>query len=162
MIITIVSPGQFITQSTEEPEVGRSYLLEDATTGTNAQNRLFHALIGEYWRSGAHSYDAKNYDDFRNCIKKKLGAGFEAYVYAVIENGKPIIKDAKTRGDIPKEVREDPDLKKLVRGRLKSWSDYTKKQRRETIDSVIAEMVQAGINSRRFEEIMEGIGAAFK
>ncbi len=162
MVITIVSPGQFVTQSSEEPEPGRSYHLEDAATGTLAQGALFHALVAEYWRSGAHSYTAKSYDDFRNCIKRKLGAGFEAYVYAVIQDGKPVILDAKTYGDIPEAVRNDPALKQLVRGRLKSWADYTKRERRETIDRLIAEMIQAGVNSRKFSEILDGLDAAFR
>ena len=58
-----------------------------------------------------------------------------------------------------REVRRDPELKNLARGRLKSWADYTKKERTETIDRLISEMHQAGVNSTKFSEILEGMGA---
>lgn len=162
MTILITAPGEYIAESTDEPEVGYRYILEDASCGTSAQNRAFHALIGEYWKSGQHSYDAKTFADFRNMIKRHHGAGFEAYVYAVIKNGKPQILDAKKYEDIPEEVRKDPMLKTMVRGRLKSWSDYTKKERRKTMDNLITEMIEAGVNTKKFTEIMQGMGAIFK
>jgi len=136
MTIIIKMGGEYETVSKSSPVVGRTYTLEDAATGTTAQNKAFHALIGEYWKSGCHSYKADNFDDFRNQIKRALGAGFEAFVYAVIVDGKPVILDAPTYQDIPPEVRRDPALKQLVRGRLKSWADYTKKERRETMDKL--------------------------
>ena len=149
MKITIVAPGEFISRSKDEPLVGRDYALEDAAEGTAAQNRAFHALVGEYWRSGAHSYHAKSYDEFRDMIKLKLGAGIESYVYASPEG---VVK-VKTRVEIPPEYNN----RKYAMGRLKSWSDYTKTERRDTLDRLIAEMEQAGINSRKFQTILEGM-----
>jgi len=157
MIVTIVAPGEYLTDSKDEPIVGRRYALEDAASGTTAQNKAFHALVSEYWRSGAHSYHAANFEDFRNQIKRHLGAGFEAFVYAEIDGGKPVIKDAPTYEDIPTAVRADPDLKHLVRGRLKSWSDYTKRERCDTLDRLIAEMQQVGVNTKKFMAILEGM-----
>ncbi len=138
------------------------YTLESVESGTNAQNKAFHALLSEYWKSGAHSYQAKTFEDFRNQIKRSLGAGFESYVYAVIENGKAKILGAEKYQDIPEEVRKDPDLKQLVRGRLKSWSDYTKKERRQTMDALISEMRHVGVNTRKFQEILEGMDGLWK
>jgi len=155
--IIIKTGGEYETVSKTQPVVGRTYTLEDAATGTTAQNKAFHALIGEYWKSGCHSYKADNFDDFRNQIKRALGAGFEAFVYAVILDGKPVILDAPTYQDIPPEVRRDPALKQLVRGRLKSWADYTKLERRETMDKLISEMMQAGVQTPKFYEILEGL-----
>jgi len=40
---------------------------------------------------------------------------------------------------------------------LKSWSDYTKKERQLTIDNIINEMFQVGVNSNRFNEILQGM-----
>jgi len=45
----------------------------------------------------------------------------------------------------------------MLYGLLKSWADYTKKERTETIDRLIAEMIQAGINSGKFHEILDGM-----
>jgi len=157
MTITITAPGEYITTSGEEPITGRSYALEDLSTGTAAQNRAFHALVGEYWKSGAHSYDAATFDDFRNQIKRSLGAGFESYAYAIIRDGKARIMVVKTWEEIPNGLRIDPEKRELIRGRLKSWSDYTKTERSETLDRLIAEMLQAGVNTRHFHEIMEGL-----
>lgn len=157
MTIQIVAPGEYISTSDQQPEVGRSYLLEDATNGTLAQNNTFHALLTAYWVSGQHSYNAKNFEDFRNQIKRSLGAGFEAFVYVKIVDGQPVILNASSIEEIPLEIRRDPDYRKMIRGRLKSWADYTKKQRIATIDRLIAEMRQAGVNTKKFDEIMRGL-----
>lgn len=157
MKICITAPGVYLQLDYDQPVVGQVYFLENATSGTDAQNRAFHALVMEYWKSGCHSYQASSYDDFRYCIKRSLGAGFEAFVYAVIVDGKPVIMDAKKYQDIPESVRSDKDLKQLVRGRLKSWADYTKKERRTTMDNLISEMHQVGVNSKKFHEILAGM-----
>ena len=149
----------------ELPEVGHYYYLESATEGTGAQNRTFHALTLEYWKSGQHSYNADSYKDFKNQIKKSIGAGFEGFIYIVmkapedLKHGvwKPFIKDAKSIEEIPEAIRQDPEMKQMIRGKLKSWSDYTKKQRKTTIDNVINEMMQCGINTNKFQEILKGM-----
>lgn len=157
MLITVLPGNEFVTASPEAPKPGRTYLLEDAATGTGAQNRAFHALVGEYWKSGMHSYPAKNYKDFRDMIKRDLGAGFEKFVYADIVDGKPVINEVATIDDIPSRIMNDPDMKKMVKGRLKSWGDYTSKERRESLDRLIAEMIQVGVNSTHFQEILAGM-----
>lgn len=153
MTITITAPGEYLCDTKEEPRVGCRYQLEDATSGTGAQNRAFHALVSEYWRTGLHSYPAKTFDQFRDYIKRDLGAGFESFVYATPEG----IKKVKTREEIPAEYNNPT----YTMGRLLSWSEYTLKQRRETIDKLISEMVQAGVNTAKFTEIIEGMGSVF-
>ena len=168
MIITITAPGEYMADTQDEPEVGRRYQLEDATSGTGAQNRAFHALLWEYYKTRLWSYQGSGYnagatfDEFRNLIKRKLGAGFESFVYAEIVDGRPVIRDAKAYAEIPETVRRDPHLKELVRGRLKSWADYTKRERRTTMDALITEMIEVGVNTPHFREIMEGMEATFK
>jgi len=160
MKVRIVDGSRFETMgSIPLPGV---YELESIESGTNAQNRAFHALITEYWKSGAHSYDAKTFDEFRDMIKRSHGAGFESFVYAEIVDGKPRITGAKTYQDIPESVRRNPDLKQLVRGRLKSWSDYTKKERRLTMDRLISEMHQVGVQTPAFMRILEGMEGLWK
>jgi len=121
-----------------ELKVGHYYNAEPSETGTNEQNRAFHALIQEYWRSGAHSYNARNFGHFRELIKLYLGAGTERYYSLVDDYGKPLT---------------EPKLS----WRVKSWSDYSKKERTETIDRLISEMIQAGVNSKKFSEILQGM-----
>ena len=148
MIIQITPEG-FIPLSGDLPEVGKKYQLEDISEGTGEQNRAFHALCQEYWTSGLHSYPAKTFAEFREFIKRDLGAGFESFVYATPDG----IKKAKTLEEVPEEWRNA----KYCLGKLKSWGKYTKAQRISTIDRLISEMMQAGVNSRKFGEILGGM-----
>jgi len=138
-------------------DVGRYYYAEPADTGTGEQNRTFHALLQCYWSSGCHSYPARSFDDFKKIIKKNLGAGFDSYIYIEnTENG--LAKGSvKTRAEVPENLAVDKSGKQMLWGSLKSWSDYTKRERTETIDRLISEMVQAGVNSRKFSEILQGM-----
>ncbi|OQY09642.1 MAG: hypothetical protein B6I30_09500 [Desulfobacteraceae bacterium 4572_187] len=156
-LIAEADGGYLFTFDGKQPLEGREYLLEDTTTGTAAQNKAFHALVQEYWKSGQHSYDVPTFAKFREHIKRDLGTGYDAFVYADIDNGKPKIKHAKDYTDIPEHIRKDFDLKEMIFGRLKSWSQYTNKQRRDTLDRLIAEMMQAGVNSAKFNEIIKGM-----
>lgn len=165
MKIMIVEDGKYIDQSKDTPIIGRSYWLESAEDGTHEQNRAFHALVQEYWRSGLHpKYGGDDFSSFRDKIKRDLGEGFEAFVYADIvkvrpgsEAYRPVIKQVKKYEDIPEEIRNDPHKVEMIQGKLKSWSKYTKRQRMKAIDNVILDMTAAGVNSDKFYEIMDGL-----
>jgi len=150
MQVVITAPGTYSIVSGASPEPGAVYNLEDAAKGSSAQGRAFHALMQEYFRTGLHSYPAKSFTEFRDYIKRDLGAGFESFVYASTEG----VKKVATREEIPPEYNN----KKYAMGRLKSYADYTKKERRESLDRLIAEMIEAGVNSPKFAEIMQGMG----
>jgi len=135
MKILITAANQFTGASLK---IGCYYSVEPFDdSGTSEQNRAFHALISEYWRSGTHSYNAKNFQHFRELIKLYLGAGAEKYFSLVDSEGKP--------------------TEPKVSWRVKSWANYSKKERTETIDRLIAEMVQAGADSKKFHEIIDGM-----
>lgn len=163
MTILITADNSFICIDEKQPEVGRKYNLEDASNGTDAQNRLFHSLLSEYYNSGLWSYQGSGYrkgatlHEFREIIKRKLGAGFEVIYYADYVDGKAIICQCKTIDEIPEHVRADKDMRKCIQGRLLSWAKYTKTQRRKTVDNLISEMHQVGVNTPHFMEILEGI-----
>ena len=140
MKILITAPGEF---SGDALKVGKYYTAVLADDGTERQNKAFHALVQCYWTSGFHSYSAQNYLHFRELIKLYLGVGTEKYISLSNEDGTPC-----PRGRISY--------------RLKSWADYTKKERQLTIDNLISEMVQVGINekdNKRFGEIIQGMDA---
>ena len=137
--------------------VGIKYELEDATEGTTRQSRAFHPLALEFWASGLHSSSAKSFDEFRDEIKRDLGAGFERFVYADLVGGEAVLMQVDSYERVPEYIRKNPRRNELVRGRLKSWADYTKKERRRTLDNLISTMHQAGVNSKRFEEILKGM-----
>lgn len=154
MKIKILPNETYLAESKDKPIEGRSYNLEDATNGTSAQNKTFHALLSCYYASGMCSYQVESMADFKKQIKRQLGAGFDCYYYAGWDKDfeKPQIYKFTNKEDIPKGIN-----KNQVFGHLKSWANYTKPERTSTIDNLIAEMRQAGVNSKKFDEIMEGL-----
>jgi len=135
MRIYVTAPNAFVG---DDLAPGEEYEVRPAAEGTERQNRAWHSLLQEYWASGCHSYDAGSFPHFRELIKLYLGAGAEKHYSLVDDRGKPLDRPA-------------------ARHRVKSWARYTKKERRESIDRLISEMIQAGVNSRRFEEILRGL-----
>jgi hypothetical protein len=137
-------------------------LLEDAE-GSSRQNRAWHALLGVYYCSRAWSYQGSgyapglSYDEFRKTIKLKLGAGYIDYDYADVIDGQVQIFRNVKREDIPSHVWEKRRF--AVRGNLKSWTKYTKRERMDALDKLIAEMHEVGVNTPKFFEILEGMGA---
>jgi len=134
-------------------EIGKVYYLEDASCGTTAQNKAFHALVAEYYKSGCGSYEAKSYDYFRDSIKRSLGEGFECILWS-----KTPIYRANSFKDVPEHIRKRKNFVDYMIGKLKSWTDYSKKQRRETMDKLISEMHQTGVQTKKFHEILDGMG----
>ena len=163
MKIMILSDGTYEILSKSKPVIGSVYNLEDAKQGTSAQNAAFHALLEEYYKSGLWSYAGSGYqqgatlDEFKKMIKRKLGAGFERFLYVDIVDGMPKISECKTYAEVPECIKKDTLKANYVRGVLKSWSDYTKQERRETLDKLISEMHQVGVTSKRFMEILDGM-----
>lgn len=109
--------------------------------GSEEQNRAWHSLIREYWLSGCSSY--QSYEDMRDSLKLKV-AGADSYIYLTDKQ-----HTAKTLDDIPKGARyiEVP----------KSWGDFTRDERNDMIDFTIKEMIEAGVNSKKFDEIILGM-----
>lgn len=158
MKILITGPGTYTEESADKPEQGRRYFLEPAEDGTGEQNRAFHALLQEYWKSGLHpKYGGDPFSVFKDKIKRDLGQGFEAYVYADIIDGKPRIFQVKKEAEIPAHINNDPDRRQMIQGKLKSWTKYTMRQRMKLIDNIIDDAKAAGLNSKKFNEIVEGM-----
>ena len=135
MKILITAPGEFTGDGLQ---IGKYYNAEPVHEGTDAQNKAWHSLLQEYWVSGCHSYAARNFSHFRALIKLFLGAGMEKFTNLVNTDGTPC-----------PEGRED--------FRLKSWSNYSKKERKESIDRLIADMEQAGVCTNKFYAILNGL-----
>jgi len=155
MRILCTGPGTYTGAELIE---GKYYEAVEVDTPTERQNRAFHALIQEFWVSGCHSYNAKDFDTFRNYIKRDMGAGFERYKYVEqTSTGQLKWGGCKTADDIPENVARDECGNPLVSGILKSWSDYSKKERTETIDRLINIMIQCDVNSKKFYEIIYGM-----
>ena len=135
MRILCIEPGQF---TGDDLIPGMEYDCIPAEDGTDRQNKAWHSLLTEYWRSGCHSYHANNFLHFRELIKLNLGAGVERYYCLVSDKGVPL--------DIP-----------VIKYRVKGWGRYTKKERKQAIDNLISEMIQAGVTTKKFDEILQGM-----
>ena len=158
MKVLIADDNSFTVVAGKAPAVGRHYVLEEAETATSEQGRAFHALAQEFWRSGVHSYEAANFEEFRNFVKRDLGSGFESFLYAYIDDsGNVQQRKVETYAEVPAEIRKSPRVASMVYGKLKSWAEYTKKERTETIDRLISTMHQTGVNSPKFAEILQGM-----
>ena len=144
----LITPTGYVHESGDVPVEGKSYFLEDATSGSLAQNKAFHALVQEYFKSGCHSYNCASWQELKDFIKRDMGAGFKSFVYAD-QSG---MHEVKTKEEIPAGTPRTHIL-----GKLKSWSKYTKKERRETMDLLISTMIQAGVQTKKFNEIMTGM-----
>lgn len=92
------------------------------------QNNLFHALITEYYVSGKHSCDS--WQELKNQMKYQFGEGFVQTL---------------TLADGEKY------------GILKSLADYSMSELSRLTDNVISDMIQVGVNSKKFDEILKEI-----
>ena len=135
MRILVTGPNSF---TGDDLVVGEEFDCVPAEDGSDRQNRAWHALLQEYWASGCHSYKARNFLHFREIIKTYLGAGKEKYYSLFDEAG---------------NVLDEP----VIRWRVKSWARYTKKERKQAIDNLISEMIQAGVTTKKFDEILQGM-----
>lgn len=150
--------GRFVVEGSETPVVGLTYQLEDWNDPTAKQGRTFEALVQEYWRSGAWSYPSSGYRpgltlfEFRQQIKLKLGPGFEKVIYIDPETN--LLKECATPADLPDAIKKSPNKSKLAYGRLKSRADWTRKELRQTIDNIITEGNQVGVNTKKWQDIL--------
>jgi hypothetical protein len=152
MNILITGDGTFIG---DKLTIGRKYNCEPADTGSLSQGRAFHSLLQCFWASGLHSYPAKSFEEFREYIKRDLGAGAEYYVY--VKKGSLLKGKSKDKEEAVREAAVDKDGHPVVWMKLKSWADYTKKERTEAIDRLISTMHQARVQSAKFYEILQGL-----
>ena len=159
MRILCTGPGTYTGAELEE---GRYYEAVRADTPTEQQNRAFHALLQEFYRTGLHSYDVAGFEQFRNCVKRDLGAGFCAYEYLRFDGKGWTWEETDTVTWLAgrDDILHEPDGYPCVKPVLKSWAKYSKKERRETIDRLISAMIQAGVNSAKFDEIIHGLAEA--
>lgn len=165
MIKMLILPdNKYLIESKQQPKEGMQYSLESLTEGTGAQRRTREKLIMIYWKSGRHpKYGGDQYDVFRDKLKRSIGEGFNKYVYGDIYQDKKTgkyksaIKQVERFEEIPLYIREDPDLKESILGKLKSFSKYTKKQNQKFIDRIILDMGAVGVDSDEFQEMLKGM-----
>ena len=151
--ILITADGEF---TGSRLDVGGYYFCEKDDSGTLLQNSLFHSLLDIFYHSGVYSYpNVKTYEELRNYVKLNLGAGYKSYVFITLSN-KGIKKGrVKKFEDVPENIATDEDGNKMLWGELKSWSKYNKKERTNTIQNLITEMINLNVHSKKFYDILQ-------
>lgn len=153
--------GQFVVEGQEAPLIGCVYELADWDDPSAKQGRTFEALVQEYWRSNAWSYPSSGYrpgmtlTEFRQQVKLKLGPGFEKIIYIDPETN--LLKECAKAADLPDAIKNSPNKSKLAYGRLKSRTDWTRKELRTAIDNIVTEGEQVGVNTKKWKEIIATI-----
>jgi len=165
----LITDNGYITESKDMPEVGKHYTLEDAITGTAAQNRAFHSLLVAFWKwmfrvnrfqftDGNVLYDLSTPDAeaFKDYFKYKYGQGFSHIQYVNNDNGMIKVDNMSEVPDYAVKDFNNGNLKR-VKGVLKSWTKYTKKQRRDCIDTLKMIIGLSGCDDEKVHEILEGM-----
>ena len=153
----LITENSYIIESQESPIIGHSYILEDASEHTGKQRKAAHALIGEWFKSGAWDYDTTDYNRFREYVKKDYGSGFSHYEYVDNDYGMNRVKELD---EIPEYVLKDygeGHNKKRIKAVLKSFTEYTKKDVMLLIDRLIDVMMERGVKSAKFQDIIKGL-----
>lgn len=186
MTILITAEGEFIIESGDAPEVGKRYSLEKPESQTDALRKAWHALVQEWLKSGCHSYKTKDFETFRNFVKRDYGKGYKSYVFADFNANEILYDEIKrychelgddfinglfslvvktiTENALMKEVETVEEIpeeirknKKCVRGKLWSFTEYGKKDVCESIDKLIPAMDEHGVRTNKYFEILKGL-----
>jgi len=172
MKILILGHGRYSIESKDPPEVGRYYDLEDSVFGTAAQNRAFHSLLFAFWNwmhktdTFQIEADGKGYDlttpdpdSFKELFKARYCDGFDHYEYADIIDKKVLMVKEKIFDNIPDYVIDDfhTGNRFRIKGVLKSWTKYTKKERKTAIDTLLTIIYNSGCDDKKVYEIIDGM-----
>jgi len=91
----------------------------------------------------------------KKIVKLKLGAGYSRYRF-IEQTEKGIRKRCVNNyDDVPNNIAIDENGDQMLWGELKSFSDYTKKERTAIIQNLITEMLNSGVQARKFYEILK-------
>jgi hypothetical protein len=134
---------------------------------TNEQNRFFHALLTLYWESGQSSYDSPasmrtHFKEIAGCIDKEvkkitteLDLTLEAKkgLFIAIETwAKAVRLSERSKAKIYNALRGESRVETIKES---SWADASKKGATLAIDCLINEMIEAGVNSQKFDEMIK-------
>lgn len=166
----LVNPGlTYQCVSTDKPVEGRYYSLTEYEPGTDEQNRAFHALLNAFfdWMFKTNTFVFEDYgitydlrapdaEMFKMQFKYKYGAGAKYHAY--FDEGR--WQYVKKLDDIPLPIvkRYNEGERWLITWKnLKTWSEYTKRQRTDTIDKLLTIIAISGCDDKKVHEIIDGM-----
>lgn len=121
---------------------------------TLKQNRAVHGLIGELYKSGLSSFD--DYNSCRDYFKEKAGliSRDKAEVHPVVRNIQRKVYSSLTNQDIKDMYSKSINESKVT---VRSVSDASREELTLMIQEVLTYCHEVGLNSPKFNEIMEGL-----
>lgn len=131
-------------------------ILTETQYKSKKQNNLFHSLLMCFWESKLSSFDS--YEELRNHYKRIAHLCEVQWENTLPEQVKKILWKAIQLLPIQKMYLDE--ICELLRGRVvtwHSWSECSKEMARLTLDQLINDMTFAGVNSKKFQEIMRGL-----
>ena len=136
---------------------GHIEVLTETQYKSKKQNDLFHSLLKCFWDSGCSSFESYksmrfHYKDIAHLIE---------YVFTndLKEETKQMLWRAVKL--LPIDETERKKVIELLRGKTlieHSWAESTKGMAKIAIDQLLNDMHDAGVNSKKFEEILKGLG----
>lgn len=137
-------------------DYGYLEVLEEKQYKSRRQNSLFHSLLMCFWESKLSSFDS--YDEMRNHYKRMAHLCDVKWENNLKDTTKQILWRAIKLLPLPKS--ELDEIIELIKGRVitwRSWADCSKEMASVVLDQLISDMINAGVNSNKFESIMREI-----
>jgi hypothetical protein len=137
-------------------EYGYIEVLDEKQYKSRKQNSLFHSLLSCFWESKLSSFDS--YEDLRNHYKRLAHLCEVKWENSLKDTTKSVLWRAIKLLPLPKS--ELDEIAELLKGRTitwRSWADCSKDMARIVLDQLINDMVFAGVNSKKFQDIMRQI-----
>lgn len=144
-----------------ESEYGYVDILEEEKYKSREQNRLFHSLLGCFWKSGCSSFNT--YDDMRWHYKFIAGLIEIQYVSDLDQDTKDCLwKAIKV---LPLSDKQRGSVIELLRGKVMkehSWAEASKANASNAITQLLDDMDSAGVlgskMGAKYEEILRSLG----
>lgn len=136
-----------------DTDFGYIEVLDEKQYKTKKQNNLFHSLLMCFWESRLSSFES--YEDLRNHYKRIAHLCDVKFENRLKDTTKNILWRAIKLLPLPKS--ELDEIVELIKGRTitwRSWADCSKEMAKITLDQLINDMINAGVNSKKFNEIM--------
>lgn len=134
-------------------DFGYIEVLTETQYKSKNQNNLFHSLLMCFWESKLSSFDS--YEELRNHYKRIAHLCDVKWENTLEDSTKKMLWKAVQL--LPIKERQRAEIVELLKGRVitwRSWADCSKEMARVVLDQLINDMTFAGVNSRKFQDIM--------
>lgn len=131
-------------------------ILTETQYKSKQQNNLFHSLLMCFWESKLSSFDS--YEELRNHYKRIAHLCDVKWENTLDDSTKKMLWKAVQQ--LPIKEQQRAEIVELLKGRVitwRSWADCSKEMARVVLDQLINDMTFAGVNSKKFQNIMRDL-----